>query len=342
MIDTIKIFSMIPSKTFEHIKENSDIKTSYNNKTGQTHYKIINGHLQGNFNSNLCIRIGEGKKYGFINNYFIEIEGSYHKMIKGYNSHNGFCHLHFICNELIKMVENNYNIKLPSLKHWFLQRVDIAICYDLKNQDNVKSYINNLSCCNYPRRNLKHYEGESIYITGFTTTLKIYNKQREFLKNDKSRFLETDFNITKYLNKIQGFIRFECEIKKRKLKQYFHTNYIRVERICYEFLKEIWLQDFQKFFKAIDNELTIVKNKEDVKNRLNSLYKPIRAKNLFNFYLLLLIQGIQEIKQTTKKSMFYKNIADLKKANVDFSQKLDIDMTDNRIQFNPFEWIEID
>lgn len=39
--------------------------------------------------------------------------------------------------------------------------------------------------------------------------------------------------------------------------------------------------------------------------------------------------------------MFYKNIADLKKANVDFFQKLELNMNDNRIQFNPFEWKEI-
>lgn len=332
---------MIDLSLFEQIKKLSNIKTSYNNETGEVFYKIINAHLQGAFNSSLCIRIGEGKKYQFINAYFIEIEGSYHKLIKGYNSHNGFYNLTYICYELIKMVQNNYNIQLPSLKHWFLQRVDIASCYNLRTQENVQNYINNLNCCNYPRRNLKHYEGESLYITGSTTTLKIYNKQKEFLKNDRNNFIETNFDIGKYLIEIQGFIRFECEIKKRKLKQIFNANYIRTENINYENLKEIWKQEFEKFFKFIDNDLSIVTNKEDVRKRLNTIYKPIRAKNLFEFYLLILLQGLQEMKRTTNKSMFYKNIADLKKANVDFSQKLELNMNDNRIQFNPFEWKEI-
>ena len=88
-------------------------------------------------------------------------------------------------------------------------------------------------------------------------------------------------------------------------------------------------------------DLKIVRKKEDVRERLNSLYKPVRAKNLFNFYLLILIQGLQNIKKDTNRSMYYKNISDLKKAGVDFSQKFDVDMTDNTINFNPFESKEI-
>lgn len=273
--------------------------------------------------------------------YYIEIEGSYHKIINGYNSHNGFCNLSYICNELIKIVQIAYEIQLPHLRHWFLQRIDIAICYDLNNQYNVTSYINNLNSCNYPRRNLKHYEGESIYLTGSTTTLKIYNKMKEFKKHDMKKIKDTNFNLNSYLQEIQGFVRFECEIKKRKLKQLYNTNFVRINRIRYTDLKEIWKQEFQKFFKIIENDISIIKNKEDVRNRLNEMYSPIRAKNLFNFYLLILVEGVQEMKRRTNKSTYYKNIFELKKANIDFTQKFDVNMIDNRIAFNPFEYKEI-
>lgn len=63
------------------------------------------------------------------------------------------------------MVNDYYDIELPRLQHWFLQRIDIAICFDLQNNENVRNYINNLSMCNYPRRNLKVYQDESIYLT---------------------------------------------------------------------------------------------------------------------------------------------------------------------------------
>lgn len=273
--------------------------------------------------------------------HYLEIEGSYHKLQKGYNSHNGYYNLSLICYKLIRIAEDTYKINLPNLKHWFLQRVDIAICYDLGSQENVINYINNLNSCNYPRRKLKHYEGESIYITGSTSTLKIYNKMAEFKKHDLKNFKDSNFDITKYLYIIKGFVRFECEIKKPKLQKIFQNKYIRVNKISYEELQEIWKTEFQKFFKLIENDFSVIQKKEEVKERLNFLFSPIRAKNLYNFYILILAEGLQEIKRRTNKSTYYKNIADLKKANIDISQKLTVDMIDNRIQFNPFESKEI-
>lgn len=94
-----------------------------------------------------------------------KLNGSYHKIINGYNSHNGFYNVYMICKNLIQIVCNYYDIKLPDIRHWFLQRIDIAICYDLQNNENVRKYINNLTMCQYPRRNIKTYQDESIYLT---------------------------------------------------------------------------------------------------------------------------------------------------------------------------------
>ena len=213
MIDTIKIYCMVGKEVYNKISNNSIIKTSYNSGTGVIYYKIVNDKLQGSYDSSLSVRVGEGAKYKFINNYFIELEGSYHKIIKGYNSHGGFYNIVSICQKLIKMVESAYNIELPSLKHWFLQRIDVACCYDLIENAKVANYINNLSLCNYPRRNIKHYQDESIYCSGTSTTLKIYNKMLEFKKHDMKKFVNSDFDLINYISKIKGFIRFECEIK---------------------------------------------------------------------------------------------------------------------------------
>ena len=341
MIDTIKIITMIPINIYKQIQLCSDIKTAYNNLTGEIFYKITTDNIEGTYLSNLIVRIGQGEKYKFGDMYFLEIEGSYHKFIRGYNSHNGFYNVPFICNEIIKLISQKYNIKLPELKHWFLQRIDVAICYDLKSQYNVKSYIDNLNCCNYPKRKLKHYEGESIYITGSTTTLKIYNKMKEFFKHDRKNFKNSNFDMNKYLKEIQGFIRFECEIKKRKLKDFYEKDYIRVDEVSYKDLKKIWEKEFRKFFKSIETNLSIVQDRDLVKERLFSMYKPIRAKNLFNFYLLAIMQGLQFVKSNNSKSVYYKNIADLKKANIDIVQKIGVDLSDNRIEFNPFESDEV-
>lgn len=341
MIDTLKIISMIDEKIYLKIHSMSNINTKYNNGTGELFYKIINDNLAGSYSSNISVRVGNGSKYKFTNMYYIEIEGSYHKFSKGYNSHNGFYNLTEISLKLIQFVETNYNIKLPKIKHWFLQRVDIAICYDLKNQENVQKYINNLSACNYPRRNLKYYENESIYISGSTTTLKIYNKYKEFKKNDYNKLKNTDFNLTEYMDEIKGFIRFECEIKKSKLKNYFDCDYVRVYKLDYNSLKEIWNIEFTKFLKYINNDLEKIFDKDKVRTRLLTLYNNIRAKNLFQFYILILTQGINEVRKDYCKSSYYKNTNDLKRANIDFSQKYTIDYKENNVDFNPFECDEI-
>lgn len=341
MIDTIKLVTMINKNTYEKVYNNSIIKTSYNSSTGEIYYKIINDRLEGSYSSSLSVRVGEGIKYKFINNYYIEIEGSYHKLIKGYNSHNGFYNIVSICTNLIELVNNAYNIKLPQIKHWFLQRIDIAICFDLGNNTNVRNYINNLSMCNYPRRNIKVYQDESIYLTGSTTTLKIYNKMLEFKKHDIKNFKDTEFDLYKYLEIINGFIRFECEIKKKKLKDYYNKKYVRILNINYNDLKEIWKCEFMKLLKMFDNCLKIVRNKEEIEKRLYSIYKERKANLLYNFYLAIMVDGLRNVKKRTSKSTYYRNLLELKKSNIDFSQTYKIDLSNQIIEFNPFEYKEV-
>ena len=207
MIDTIKIYCEISKDIYDKIKSLSIVKSSIDYSDKTILYEIVNDHLEGSFDSRLSVRVDNGVKYQFVDKgYCIEIEGSYHKIVNGYNSHNGYTDLEFIVENLIQMVELSYNIELPNIDNWFLQRIDIAICYDLKNQENVKSYINSLSRCSYPRRNVKFYFDESLYLSGTTTTLKIYNKLIEFRKHDIKKFNKVKFDLDEYINIIQGFI----------------------------------------------------------------------------------------------------------------------------------------
>ena len=87
MIDTIKIYSEINKKTYDKIKSLSIVKNSIDNSKKQLIYEIVNDHLEGSYGSSLSVRVGSGLKYGFSKlGYYIEIEGSYHKVVKGYNS----------------------------------------------------------------------------------------------------------------------------------------------------------------------------------------------------------------------------------------------------------------
>lgn len=341
MIDTIKIYTEINKETYMTIKSKSIIKNSINNNNNTLLYEIINDHLEGSFDSRLSVRVGCGSKYGFVDlGYYIEIEGSYHKIVKGYNSHNGYYDLQFIANSLIEIAELTYNIELPNFDNWYLQRADIAICYNLGNQENVKSYINSLSRCQYPRRNAKFYYDESLYLSGTTTTLKVYNKMLEFKKHDIKKFTNADFDLLKYLDKIQGFIRFECEIKKKMLVNLFGQKHIKIINVKYDDLKKIWSDEFMKLLKFIEKDLNVVRSREEVKERLNKIFKPSKASRLYNFYCAIQLNGLVDTKESMTKSVYYRNIQELKSAKIDFSQSYKIEEI-QIFYFNPFEAKEV-
>ena len=338
MIDTVKIYCEIDRDTYEEIKSKSIVKSSVDFNRDLLLYEITNDSLIGSYDSRLSVRVGCGIKYHFVDKgYYIEVEGSYHKIVLGYNSHNGYYDLQFVVNNLITMVELDYDIVLPSIDYWYLQRVDIAICYDLVNNNNVKSYINSLSRCRYPRRNAKFFYDESIYLSGTTTTLKIYNKFLEFKKHDYKKFINTDFDLFNYCDFIKGFIRFECEIKKKMLKKYFnfYDNNICVLDVSYDVLKSIWSDEFMKVLQFVNNDLDIVSGRKEVLSRLQSLYKSSKANSLFNFYCCIMLNGLEDVKSNYSSSSFYRNLKCLKEAKVDFSQTYKVE-EESIYYFNPF------
>lgn len=337
MIDTVKVFSFISKPIYEKIKFASNIKTMFNNAQGTIYYEIINDSLKGSFDSSLSVRVDSAARY-MMKGFVIEIEGSYHKIVKGHNAYDGYYNLSSITLNLKKLVENAYDVNLPSLKHWFLQRVDITRVFDLKENINVQKYINNFRTLTYPRRNLKFYEDESVYVSGQTSTLKIYNKLREFLKNDRKKVQKfSNFNIQAFCKKIDGYVRFECEIKKKKLKSIYRNNFIRVRNIIYEDLKKVWCDEFMKILKFDVSEVKKVKNKESVLKRLNSIYDNRKANDLYNFYLAIKVDGEKSIKSNMTKTTFYRKRKELKNAGVDFTGCFKIYEEDiTFIDFNPF------
>lgn len=267
-----------------------------------------------------------------------KLNGSYHKIVKGHNAYDGYYNIQSITLALKKLVENAYNVNLPNLKHWFLQRIDITRVYNLKDNVNVQKYINCFRTLTYPRRNLKFYEDESVYVSGQTTTLKIYNKLCEFSKHDKNKLSKFDtFNLYEFMHKIDGYVRFECEIKKKKLKSIYGKNYIRINNLSYKEFEKIWCDEFMKILKFDMSEIKKVKQKESVKERLKTIYNNRKAIELYNFYLAIKVDGEKTVKSNMSKATFYRKRAELKDAGIDFTGCFKIYEEDaNIIDFNPF------
>lgn len=341
MIDTTKFYCIVSEEVKSKIKSKLDLSAKINADTGEILYMFSSGGMEGSYSTNMHINTEDtGSKYGLGNNCILIVEGSYHKWSKGYNSHNGYTNLNLILQNVIRHLELEYDVKLPRFFKWYIQRVDISICYNLENQENVKAYINNLSYMTYPRRKTRFYCNESLYFSGSSTTLKIYNKFAEFTKHDLSRLVKANFDFGDMLQNIQGFLRFECEIKKKKLCDIYQEKNILVCKVKYEKLYEIWKSEFMKLYKINENGLKIVKDNNDVKNRLYSKYSNSKASNLYGFYLSVIHEGYKNVLAENSKSTFYRKISELKDAGIDFSQSAfiveDIDYNERFIDFNPF------
>lgn len=163
----------------------------------------------------------------------------------------------------------------------------------------------------------------------------------EFKKHDMKKLFNSNFNIDNYLEEIKGFIRFECEIKKKKLEDIYNKKYIRIKNVNYEYLKRVWSEEFMKLLKFFESDLTIVRSKEDIERRLNTCYGNIRGRTLYNFYTSIMVDGLRIVKARTSHNVYYKNIRDLKSANVDLSQRYKLTLENDIIDFNPFEWKEV-
>ena len=302
----------------------------------------MNDSLQGSYDSHLSVRVGCGVKYGFVDGeYYIEIEGSFHKITKGYNSHDGIYNLQCIVKGFIEMAENSYDVKLPEIKKWYLQRIDIAKCFDIESQKNVIDYINTLASCRYSRREVKPYAG-GINVAGTVTTLKVYNKMLEFKKHDEKKFRNTNFDLLKYYTRIEGFIRFEVEIKKKKLKKIYGEDkkHISVINLEYKDFEKVWSDEFMKLLGMIEKDLKVVKDKKEIKERLLYLYGKTMGNRLFCFYCSIQMDGLDFVKKDMSKPTFYRYIKLLKEAKVDYTQRYKMEKMET-FYFNPFEWEEV-
>ena len=127
----------------------------------------------------------------------------------------------------------------------------------------------------------------------------------------------------------------------KKLESIYNKKYIRILNVNYKEFKEVWKCEFMKLLNFFENELNIVRSKEDIERRLFTCYSNVKARNLYNFYLSLVMDGYRVVKKRTAKSVFYRNVKSLKDVNIDINQKYKLDLERQIVDFDPFNFKEI-
>ena len=164
----------------------------------------------------------------------------------------------------------------------------------------------------------------------------------EFRKHDEKKFRDTNFNLMKYYERIDGFIRFEIEIKKKTLQRIYGLDkkHISVINLEYKDFEKVWSDEFMKLLGMIKKDLKVVKDKKEIKERLLYLYDKTMGNRLFCFYCSIQMDGLDFVKKDMPRPTYYKYIKLLKEAKVDYTQRYKMEKMDT-FYFNPFEWEEV-
>jgi II/X family phage/plasmid replication protein len=354
MIDTLWLqIPKQPERYISIIREKMKYFSCLDKDTGELIYEFSTGKVEGTHDSTLNIKINRDNT--------IKLYGSVHKIIMGNNIAYGSDNILLLANVMKKLLQQKFGFKLPDVITWEVKQIDYTLTFDLKDDKFVAEYINSYKEVTYPRReNIQFYKDRSFYVPGTTTTIKLYNKYREFIRHDKNKLSKILSNekINQLLNLSNGMLRIEVAVKSKKLKEVFpNTVYRKTVEKQYAKAKKIYgigsqeLESFERDFRRNIVTLQDIKmnkikkvwesevfkltreNRKDIVNksnlvieRLHDEYGNRSANSLYGFWILLSTKGEEHAKKiyTGKDNKvtttFYRNRKKLVNAGISWRE----------------------
>lgn len=306
--------------------------------TGELLYRFTSGELEGSYDYRIRIKVDntewvkeDSPVPKRVETYWhIVVECSLHKLLMNHNCYGGPADIKRSIAYLVRFLEEVMFVKLPDYKEWEVKRVDVAKIYHFKNKDICKKIVGNMRNSYYTRRKPRIYD-TSVMFSGSTTSVKLYWKGPEFQKHDYKRIKryilrEVDKNWNKdncdllqhklamiqkqfdqVLEKAYRIIRYECEIKARKLKDEFKTDKVLVKILNDELLHDIADTELYKLIRERDDNMEVVRRSDLVLERLHQLYGTSQANALYATWTKLVQFGESQAKETVSTRTFYRH-----------------------------------
>jgi len=364
LIDTVSFLTpKIPQLFIDKIKLKLKLYNCIDCDTGELIYQFSTGSIAGSFDSSINIKINVDNT--------IKITCSIHKVILGYNIAYGSDNLILLANCLKKILYKAFEVKLPDVMTWELMQIDYTLTFNLGSQENVESYVNSLKNVSYCRREAKHYNNNGLQLSGATTVVKFYNKQKEFIAHDYKKI--KDFagheKADELIDLAQGLLRVEISIRSRKIKQIFTKTIYRkqmqklyrkainqyglksatVQNLEHILSKnKVTLKDFniEKIIKIWESEvLKVLKDKNDivlvnkdnlVLEKLRENFSTRKVSAIYTFWTLLSTRGEEYVKTLYKSSTFYRLRKELINSGISWKDtNIYIETNHKVIAFNP-------
>lgn len=305
--------------------------------TGELLYRFTSGELEGSYDYRIRIKVDntewikeESPVPQRVETYWhIVVECSLHKLLMNHNCFGGPADIKKSIAYLVRFLEEVMCVDLPNYEEWELKRIDVAKIYHFNNKNICKKIVSNLRNSYYTRRKPRIYD-TSVMFSGSTTSVKLYWKGPEFEKHDYKRIKryilwEVDKNWNKdncdllqhklamlqkqldqVLEKAYRIIRYECEIKPRKLKEAFETDTVLVKILDDEILHNIADTELYKLIREDDN-MEVVRRSDLVLERLHKVYGTSQANALYATWTKLVQFGEVQAKETISRATFYRH-----------------------------------
>lgn len=288
-------------------------------------YQITSKSLQGSYDSRISIKVetqkfisvdqnGKNVNYKINCSPYLRIELSLHKFFLGHNCYGGSDDLIYQVSGLYNWLNEYFDTVLPDYNNWIVQRLDYARVYKLPDIDN---FYRGFQTAYYPRREVIKFSEHSLYFPGSYTTLKLYNKEKEYYKHDRKR-LRKVFSIDKLKeleHNIEGILRIELEFRSKKLKHIYEKR-PKVSELNIEDIKQQFEIELQRIFKIKGDNMMTYNTNTSVREQIYNNYKTSLANTLYGVWCQLSINGYDYVRQNTPDSTFYRYINQLKEIGI--------------------------
>ncbi len=320
MIDTVCMRSpYLPDDDALTIEMHLTRHTGVNNATGEILYERTKGQVSGSHGALLNLRLERTRLLvppeAPPHTRPIEVEcapyliaeGSVHKLMLGHNICGGPCAFVLSMEWYVHELERILGVNLPPAGIWQVDRIDWAECYRL-SPAGVREYIDGLNAATYPRRKVVHHAGESVYATGDTTTVKIYDKAIEFSQNDAKRLRKHKHWMEAHtLQELaDGVLRLEVTIRASKLRADLGAKPL-VSDITDEYLRGVFDREIMKLLKEGRSDRNTVRAHAGVLQRLNEVHPAKLARTLFATWTQLTLLHEGKVRASLGDSTFYRH-----------------------------------
>ncbi len=323
MIDTIRFRTgSISEELVDIITTKMQVRHGLDMNTGEQMYCIISNTLAENtFNRSITIKLererwerlyipsaGELRTIKIECEPYLLIECSSNKILEGHNVSGGTVNVLKAVSTIIDRICDIYEIEnsmFGDAMEFEVDRIDYAKNFRLSN---VERYLVALGNAYYPRRKLRTYHDECVYFAGSTTTVKFYDKHKEYKNHDYKILKNGDL-----LEHSKNILRVEIEVKKRKLKEIFYS--AKVKDIDMNKIIKLYDEEVEKIFKIrqVDSKKVMGTDVHDI---LLQKFGTKKADALYSSYNMLLSGGIMLLKKKKPKATYYRHIKCLKECGI--------------------------